>query len=123
MRRLLLALLAGLAASLYVIGVQVGLKNPMIPDFAIFHTTAKATVQGGDLYERTPVTRFKPQLDLNNQREIPRRHPNLNPPVMAVMAAPLGHLDYQPAYLLFSGLSLACGLAVVALLAETLAPG
>ncbi len=83
-------------------------------DFAIFYGSAQQYREGGSLYRRVDVERFiewpaewGPQPDFLT---------NLNPPFFTLLVLPFTLLGFAPAFLLWSALSLASGLAAMTLL-------
>lgn len=117
----LLALIIGVLLSVYAMTIDDFSRYPASSDFFKFYMSAKAFWEGKDIYATIPIKEIIPLYEKLPEDFKPQKetlHPNLNPPFLTLMMAPLGLFSYQTAYWLWSILSLGCGVAGAGLLAR-----
>ena len=85
----------------------VGLFRAGATDFLTFTQSGRQLLAGGDAY--FPF--------------VPHRGPNLNPPWIVMLMAPLSALPYRAGLAVWSAISLVCLMASAILIARTIAPG
>lgn len=99
----------------YVVVAEAMSGRPGYGDFGTFYASARELTLGGDIYARIPVAQYL------NEDTVPSgtpefNNPNLNPPFQTLILAPLGLLDYRPAFMVWACLGLFCGVAGATLL-------
>lgn len=113
------AIVVGLLLVLYGGTIERMAELPSSSDFAKFYLSARLLREGENLY--TPADKSIVEA-LGG--EVPEEefvlHPNLNPPFLSALLAPLTLLSYRQAYRVWAWLSLAAGIAAV-LLVERMA--
>ena len=120
-RALLPAVLLGLALTYYVGLIWSVSDRANSVDFVQFFVSARAVADGGSLY--APLRMADLGLDAPAGRDPSEPlHPNLNPPLLAVLLAPVSTFGISFAYSVWSALSLACALLACAWISRALRP-
>lgn len=116
---LLPAVLLGLALTYYVGLIWSVSGRATSVDFVQFFASARAVAGGERVY--APLRMSDLGLDTPAGRDPSEPlHPNLNPPLLAVLLAPVSMLGISAAYACWSALSLVCGLLACAWISRTL---
>ena len=120
-RTLLPAVLLGLALTYYV-GLIWSISNRANSvDFVQFFVSARAVLDGESLY--APLLMSDIGMVPPEGRD-PKEalHPNLNPPLLAVLLAPISTFGIPAAYAIWTGVSLGCGLLACAWISRAVRP-
>lgn len=113
---LLLVLLGG-----YLLLLSSVARLSIVWDFTIYYGSARHFWEGESLYAEVPVDAFGiPPEDLALARDT--LHANLSPPPAMLLMAPLGLWAYPTAYVIWSIVSILCGLAAILCLGFALEP-
>lgn len=121
----LIAICLGFTFSLYSIPVKLKLQCQQSFDFYKFYMSAKHFWEGTDIYKLVPLGPLSQILGANygvtgescNERML---HPNLNSPFFTLCMAPLGLLDFVPAFWVWTILSICCAIVAAAIIANIL---
>ena len=97
----------------YLRMIRLTLADPSNSDFTIFYFTARLVADGLPMYGVSPA-RYGIEWAADHLG-------NLNPPHFQILALPLGHMSYGAALGAWVGVSLACAIASVVLIARELA--
>ena len=97
----------------YLRMIRLTLADPSHSDFTIFYFTARLVADGLPMYGVSPA-RYGIEWAADHLG-------NLNPPHFQILALPLGHMSYGAALGVWVGVSLACAITSVVLIARELA--
>ncbi len=109
------AIILGVLTGFYLLSIGVWSAHPASSDFAKFHASSRFFLEGKNIYSPVPIDAFGPPLE---SAKVFREtlHPNLNPPFLTLLLAPLGSLEYHVAFWIWSVLLLLCGIAGISLI-------
>ena len=109
------ALALGLIIGIYASAVNTTSQFPQTTDFYKFHSSAKFFWSGEDIYKLIPITDplIKIIIPETNSSSITILHPNLNSPFHILCMSLFGLFDFRTAFIIWSLLSLCCGLAAI----------
>ena len=108
------AALLGLVLTVYVIaGIELS-KRAFTVDFIQFFASARSLAAGDSPYTPLRLADFNP-AEAESLAAAAAPHPNLNPPVLSLLLAPVGFLGLRASYLWWTGYSLISGLLACAL--------
>ena len=109
------AALLGLVLTVYVVaGIEFS-KRAFTADFIQFFASARSLTAGDSLYRPLRLADFNP-AEAESPTTAAAPHPNLNPPVLSLLLAPLAFLGLRASYLCWTGCSLISGLLACVLL-------
>ena len=109
------AVMLGLVVTMYV-GVCASLSDrAFTTDFVQFYASAKSLRAGNSLYKPLQLDAFEPAQTGSVVRRA-EVHPNLNPPLLALLVAPLTFVGLAWGYAIWTALSLVAGLWACSLL-------
>ena len=109
------AVLLGLVLTVYVGAAIEDSKRAFSIDFIQFFASARSLAAGESLYRPLRLADFNP-ADVESRTTAAAPHPNLNPPILSLLVAPLAFLGLRASYLWWAGYSLCSGLLACALL-------
>lgn len=105
----------GIVLFYYVTLVESRNQLPWKLDFAKFHISATALIDGGNIYRRVPADYFGP-LGADAEDAPAMLHPNLNMPFVVVLLSPFGLLDLDTGMRVWTWLSISFLMAAACLL-------
>lgn len=128
-QQIILACLAGLLIMLYG-SVWSGMQAPGASDFYKFYLSSKNLLEGAPVYWDTrhlalhegvcatgSLSKLEAITKPQNESDLMQcLHPNLNSPVFVLLTSPLGLLDYEYAWLMWSIGSLTCAFLAIFML-------
>lgn len=115
--RLALVVLMVFLSLFYVAILQHSAQYPVSTDFAKFLASARLLIDGEDIYSAVAPDALGP-VPPDTTFTRPTLHPNLNIPIVTAFFIPFTWLDHRSAFITWSVLSLACGLAALFLVAN-----